>query len=82
MRTKQFIQGYNNKQRVRAIINGVGFYATVQDLLSGPFSDQTIALHQLLHRMKMENTNGIGTRVTVYNGKMEQKSFDIQLNLV
>jgi hypothetical protein len=82
MRTKQFIQGFNNKQRVRAIINGVGFYSTVQDLLSGPFSDQTTALHQVLHTMGMENTNGFGTRVTVYNGKMERKSFDIQLNLV
>jgi hypothetical protein len=82
MRTKQFIQGFNNKQRVRAIINGVGFYATVQDLLSGPFSDQTTALHQVLHSLNLEKSTGIGTRVTVYNYKMEQKSFDIQLDLV
>jgi len=82
MRTKQFIQGFNNKQRVRAIINGVGFYATVQDLLSGPFSDQTTPLHQVLHTMNKEKCDGFGTRITLYNYKMEQKSFDIQLNLV
>jgi hypothetical protein len=82
MRTKQFIQGFNNKQRVRAIINGVGFYATVQDLLSGPFSDQTTALHQVLHTMNVEKIRGFGTRITVYDYKMESKSFDIQLDLV
>ena len=82
MRTKQFIPGFNNKQRIRAIVNGVGYITTVQDLLCGPFSDQTTALYQVLHSMTAEKTRGIGTRVTVYDYKMNQKRFDIQLDLV
>jgi hypothetical protein len=35
-----------------------------------------------LHSLNLEKSTGIGTRVTVYNYKMEQKSFDIQLDLV
>jgi hypothetical protein len=82
MRTKQFIQGFKNKQRIRAIVNGVGFITTVQDLLCGPFSDQTIALQQVMHTMSLEKINGFGTTVTVYDYKMQQKRFDIQLNLI
>lgn len=82
MRTKQLVPGLKNKQRVRAIVNGVGYITTIQDLVCGPFSDQTTALYHVLHSMTAEKTRGIGTHVTVYDYKMEQKRFDIQLDLI
>jgi len=82
MRTKQFIPGFKNKQRIRAIVNGVGFITTVQDLLCGPFSDQTTALYQVMNTMSVEKVDGFGTTITVYDYKMNRKRFDIQLNLM
>jgi hypothetical protein len=84
MRTKQWISGLNNKQRIRAIINGVGFYTTVQDALSGPFSSQTTALYQILHEFTVskKEITGVGRRIRVYDHKMQPADFDIQVDLV
>lgn len=84
MRTKQWIAGLNNKQRIRAIVNGVGFFSTVQDALSGPFSSQTTAMYQVLHEFTVskEKITGIGRRVRVYDHKMQSIDFDIQVDLI
>jgi hypothetical protein len=87
MRTKQWIAGVNNKQRIRVIINGVGFYSTVEDALSSPFSTQSLAMHSILMqlvaaRQKEPETTGFSSTVRVYNDKMEQVPFDIQVDLV
>lgn len=82
MRTKQWVSGLNNKQRIRAIVNGVGFFTTVQDALSGPFSSQTTALYQILHEITAQKVSGFGRHVRVYDHKMQPTDFDIQVDLV
>jgi hypothetical protein len=87
MRTKQWISGLNNKQRIRAIVNGVGFYCTVEDALSSPFSTQSLAMHSLMMqlvsaRRKEPELTGFSSTIRVYNDKMEQIPFDIQVDLL
>jgi hypothetical protein len=82
MRTKQMVPGFKNKQRVRAIVNGVGYITTIQDLVCGPFSAQTTALLNVLHIMKDENCGGVGTTIRTFDHEMKEQSFQIQLNLI
>jgi hypothetical protein len=80
MRTKQIIQGLNNSQRIRVILNGVGFVTTVQEANNMPFVSQNTAVYVALNRM--DKSTGIATTVTVYNHKMEREQFDVQVDLV
>ena len=82
MRTKQIVPGFKNKQRVRAIVNGVGYITTIQDLVGGPFSTQTTALLNVLHIIKNENCGGVGTTIRTFDHEMKEQSFQIQLDLI
>jgi hypothetical protein len=82
MRTKQIISGLKNSQRIRAIVNGVGFYTTVQDALAGPFTTQTSAVNVVLHQLGSEKITSLGRSVKVYNSYMEAVVFNIQIDLV
>jgi hypothetical protein len=86
MRTKQWITGLNNNQRIRAIVNGVGFITTVKDALSGPFNTQTNAMYSALmslsYAKQQDNATGIGRRFKVYDHKMHHIEYDIQVDLI
>jgi hypothetical protein len=84
MRTKQVIWGLNNSQRIRVILNGIGFYTTVKGATELPFISQNTAMYSALMKLAhgKDNATGIGTRVTVYNHKMEREEFDVQVDLV
>jgi len=84
MRTKQIIPGLNNSQRIRVILNGIGFYTTVKRSNELPFATQNTAIQSALIQLSnnIEKCTGIGTRVTVYNHKLEQEVFDVQVDLV
>ena len=81
MRTKQWIPGINNKQKIRVICNGVGYFTTVQDALSGPFAMQTDAIRSILHKIGAEKLFGMSTTVLAYDHKMERQKFELQINL-
>jgi hypothetical protein len=84
MRTKQIIKGLKNSQRIRVILNGVGFYTTVKGANELPFSSQSAAIFSVLNSIVggVEKRTGFGTRVVVYNHKMEREEIDVQVNLV
>ena len=86
MRTKQWITGLNNNQRIRVIVNNVGFITTIKDSLSGPFNTQTNAMQSALmslsYAKQKDNATGIGRRVKVYDHKMQSIEFDIQVDLI
>jgi len=86
MRTKQWIQGLNNNQRIRVIINGIGFFTTVKDALSGPISSQNGAIHSGLMSLVLakqeDNATGMGRRIKVYDHKMQPVEFDIQIDFI
>ena len=82
MRTKQSVPGFKNSQRVRAIVNGVGYITTIQDLVAGPFTTQTTALLNALHIIKTENCGGVGTTIRTFDHAMKEQSYQIQLDML
>ncbi len=82
MRTKTLVPGFKNSQRIRVILNGVGFYTTIAGATELPFTAQGSAVMSALVSLADKGSVGFCTRVSVYNHKMEHESFDVQVNLV
>jgi hypothetical protein len=87
MRTKQVIAGLNNSQKIRIMVDGFGMYMQIKNLDSICTSTHRWAVESALIRLvtatkKDSSTTGFGSRINVYNGKMESVSVDIQVDLV
>jgi hypothetical protein len=82
MRKKAIIQGLKNSQKVRVIVNGVGFYTTVQGATEMPFTDQRVAVWNALEVLGREKVQGFGGQTKVYDEKMNVVNIDFQVNLV
>lgn len=83
MRTKQIIKGLKNSQRIRVILDGIGFYTTVQGATELPFTNQRTAAWCALEGLaKEKNSTCFGTQVSVYNYKMQRSVIDVQVDLV
>lgn len=82
MRRKQIIQGLKNSQRIRVIVDGVGFITTVQDAVEMPFTEQRVAVWNALEVIGREKIQGYGGQSRVYDYKMIAKIVDFQINLL
>lgn len=95
MRTKRFIDGLNNSQKIRVIINGIGFHTTVEGAFNMAFRSQQLAVTQVLQSIglnrralkgrvvDLSNTmTGMGTRVRVYGEDDKLVEFDVQIDLI
>ncbi len=87
MRRSQVIKGLNNSQKVRVIVNGVGFYTTVEGATEMPFTEQRIAVWNALQyvsdrRKAGETITGYCSRTSLYNSKDERVDVDFQVDLV
>jgi|APGre2960657373_1045057.scaffolds.fasta_scaffold238103_1 hypothetical protein len=95
MRTKRFIDGLNNSQKIRVIINGIGFHTTVEGAFNMAFRSQQMAVTQVLQSIgwnrralkgrvvDLSNTmTGMGTRVRVYGEDDKLVEFDVQIDLI
>ena len=82
MRAKRIIEGLNNSQKIRVIVNGVGFYTTVQGMTGMCFTSQRVAIWQALERIAREKIAGFASSTTFYNDKMQQERIEFQVDLV
>ena len=88
MRTKRFVQGLNNNQRIRVICDGVGFVTTVAGAFDMPLTHQRIAVTSTLVSLGlnryMGNMKVTGTlrrqRVIDHNG--QSIDLDVQIDLL
>jgi hypothetical protein len=66
--------------KIRAIVNGVCFYTTTTAIKRRTVSDFSLQNTALFFALDcMGKDRGIGMPVTLYDGKMNQFKFDIQL---
>ena len=66
--------------KIRAIVNGVCFYTTTTAIKRRTVSDFSLQNTALFFALDcMGKDLGIGKTVTLYDGKMNQSKFDIQL---
>ena len=82
MRRKQILPGLKNSQRIRVIVNGVGFYTTVQGVTEMVFSEQRVIVYNALELIGREKIQGYGGQNRVYDSKMNVVTFDVQVNLL
>ena len=88
MRTKRFVMGLDNSQKIRVICNGVGFYTTVKGAFDMCIHEQRVAVTSALSSLGVRQTlpegqrpTGFGTRVQCFNGNGEQVGVDVQVDL-
>ena len=83
MRTKSVIQGFNNSQKIRVIIDGVGIYMTVGETTSRfATTVHYQAVESTLHLMAREGCDGIGHRIGVYDFNMNKVHVDVQVDIL
>ena len=82
MRRKQIISGLNNSQKIRVILNGVGFNTTVQGASEMCFTDQCITVLNALEVIGKEKLQGYGGSNRVYNEKMITVTIGFQITLI
>jgi hypothetical protein len=86
MRTKRFVDGLNNSQKIRVIVNGVGFYTTVAGAFNMVFTSQQKAVTMALLSIGLsqgnpykEQVTGIARTFTVYGE--DDKKVDVQVQV-
>jgi len=84
MRRRTIIKGLKNSQRIRVIMDGIGYNSTVQDSLEGPFTVQNTVIQMALERFVNSSvkSTGFATHITSYDNKMQKKEFDVQIDLI
>jgi hypothetical protein len=88
MRKSQVIKGFNNSQKIRVIVEGVGIYMTVGEIVTRfATTPHYQAVEQTLHLMALhlkagEKCGGIGHRIRVYDYNMNPHSVDVQVDLL
>lgn len=75
-RTKTIVQGFKNSQRIRVILQGVGFYTTIQGVVDNmSYTDQIAAVLDAVQKIadSDEGITGFGTN---------NNGYDVQVDLV
>lgn len=67
---------------MRVIVNGVSFYTTQQRVKDGVGDNTTVnaAVRGVYGLIKTYKTNSVSTRIAVYDHKMQQQYFDVQID--
>mgnify|MGYP003335708342 CR=1 FL=1 len=83
MRTPAVVKGMKNSQKIRVIINGVGFYTTVRDTEDRFMQSQhRVAVQMTLDKMAKEKNSGLAQTIRFYDNQMKQISIDVQVDLM
>ena len=82
MRRNSIVPGLKNSQRIRVILNGIGFHTTVQGVTEMVFSEQRVIVYNALELIGREKIQGYGGQNRVYDSKMNVVTFDVQVNLL
>lgn len=87
MRTKRFVMGLNNNQRIRVICDGVGFVTTVAGAFDMPLTHQRVAVTGTLVSLglsRVGNTEVTGTllRQRVFGPDGQRMEIDVQVDLL
>lgn len=89
MRNKRLVEGLNNSQKIRVIVNGVGFCTTVQGVYDMTIYSQrmavTMALQTIGWTLRTPNEQKIssfGRRYDLYDHEGKMVGVDVQVDLV
>jgi hypothetical protein len=79
---KRIVKGLKNSQKIRVIVNGVGFHTTVGGVSEMVFTEQRVAVMIALDRIVADKSVGFASRQTFYDNASKETTVDFQVNLV
>ena len=89
MKTKRYIYGIDNNQKIRVIINGIGFVTTVRGVFDMCFTSQRIAVSSALTSLGFDQylpegrrPTGLLRREKVFGENGETIEYDVQVDLL
>jgi hypothetical protein len=83
MRKATVIKGFKNSQKIRTIVDGVGFYMTIGEIEHRFLeSKHYTAVQHTLDLMSREKCGGISHTVTLYDYRMERVPVAVQVDLM
>ncbi len=89
MKTKRYFMGLDNNQKIRVIINGIGFVTTVKGVFDMCFTPQRIAVSNVLTSMGFDQylpegkrPTGLLRRERVFGSNDQLVEYDVQVDLL
>lgn len=84
MRTPRLIDGFNNSQKIRVIVDGVGFYTTVGGTSDIMTRRHRMAVQAALMNMHANGGTGFGFNYQYYEGTTDNNAstVSVQVDLV
>lgn len=82
MRTKTIVKGLSNNQRIRVILDGVGFYTTVKGVDLICTTNHRVAALLALDYIAKHKLQGYGGQMFAYDSKMVRQTVNYQVDLV
>lgn len=89
MRSKRWVHGLDNSQKIRVICNGVGFNTTVQGAFDMCVYEQRVAVTSALSSLgcnqylpEDRRPSGFATRIQCFNHEGKEVSVDVQVDLI
>jgi hypothetical protein len=79
---KQIVKGLKNTQRVRVIVNGVGFSGMIKDITNMCFTSQRVAVVAALEQIAREGIRGFGSTMSFYDQKLRVERISFQVDLL
>lgn len=88
MRTKRLVDGLNNSQKIRVIVNGVGFFTTVAGVYDMCFVAQRVSVLMALQTIGCsqgltgKEITGIARTYNVYDHNDQLVDIQVQVDLI
>lgn len=87
MKTKRFVTGLNNGQKVRVIVDGVGFVTTVAGVFDMPIRTQRVATTMALNSLGLSQggavaITGIARTYDLYDHDGNPVNINVQVDFV
>jgi hypothetical protein len=87
MKTKRFVTGLNNSQKIRVIVDGVGFVTTVAGVFDMPIRTQRVATSMALNSLGLSQggvvaITGIARTYDLYDHDGKPVNVNVQVDFV
>jgi hypothetical protein len=87
MKTKRFVTGLNNSQKIRVIVDGVGFVTTVAGVFDMPIRTQRVATSMALNSLGLSQggavaITGIARTYDLYDHDGKPVNINVQVDFV
>lgn len=82
MKRKGVLKGLPTNQKIRVILDGVGFYTTVKGVDSICTTNHRVAVLMALDKIVEDNIFGYAGQMTSYDSKMNRSIVNYQVDLV